>query len=50
VDDGGGVFQAVWKEVTGRPTGTGVRDADFFYFDPDTSWDAEDVVIPRGAE
>ena len=29
--------------------GTGVRDADLFYFDRDTSWDAEDQVI-REAE
>jgi hypothetical protein len=28
----------------------GVRDADLFSFDPDTSWDAEDDVIRRGAE
>jgi uncharacterized protein len=27
-----------------------VRDADLFYFDPDTSWVAEDGVIRRGAE
>jgi len=26
------------------------RDADFFYFDPDTSWSAEDAVIRAGAE
>jgi uncharacterized protein len=36
--------------VTGRPPGTGVRDADLFYFDEDTSWDAEDAVIRRGAD
>ena len=29
--------------------GTGIRDADLFYFDPDTSWDAEDAVIRAGA-
>lgn len=46
----GVLFQAVWNEVTRRPVGTGVRDADLFYFDPDTSWDAEDAVIRRGAE
>ncbi|TFV61307.1 nucleotidyltransferase family protein [Geodermatophilus sp. DF01-2] len=46
----GVLFQAVWNELTGRPTGTGVRDADLFYFDSDTSWDAEDAVIRRGAE
>jgi hypothetical protein len=28
---------------------TGVRDADLFYSDPDTPWDAEDAVIRRGA-
>jgi hypothetical protein len=46
----GVLFQAVWNELTGRPPGTGVWDADLFYFDADTSWDAEDVVIRRGAE
>ena len=44
------LFQTVWNACTGRPAGTGIRDADLFYFDPDTSWDAEDVVIRRGAE
>ena len=43
----GVLFQAVWNSLTGRPPGTGVRDADLFYFDADTSWDAEDVVIRR---
>jgi hypothetical protein len=46
----GVLFQTVWNAVTGRPTGTGIRDADFFYFDPDTSWEAEDTVIRTGAE
>ena len=46
----GVLFQAVWNGLTGRPPGSGVRDADLFYFDPDTSWDAEDAVIRRGAE
>lgn len=45
----GVLFQTVWNEVTGRPPGTGIRDADLFYFDPDTSWDAEDAVIRAGA-
>ncbi len=45
----GVLFQSVWNALTGRPPGTGVRDADLFYFDPDTSWDAEDAVIRRGA-
>lgn len=41
----GAVYQAVWNDRTGRPTGFGVRDYDVGYFDPDTSWDAEDVWI-----
>ncbi|MCF6507837.1 nucleotidyltransferase family protein [Blastococcus sp. MG754426] len=45
----GVLFQTVWNELTGRPPGTGIRDADLFYFDPDTSWDAEDAVIRVGA-
>lgn len=36
--------------MTGRAVGTGIRDADLFSFDVDRSWDAEDVVIRRGAE
>ena len=41
----GAVYQGVWNAVTGRPPGYGMRDYDVGYFDPDTSWDAEDVVI-----
>lgn len=45
----GAVYQSVWNAVTGRPAGYGVRDYDLGYFDPDTSWDAEDAVIRRVA-
>ncbi|MPQ99249.1 hypothetical protein GB931_15250 [Modestobacter sp. I12A-02628] len=45
----GVLVQSVWNGLTGRAPGTGIRDADLFYFDPDTSWDAEDAVIRRGA-
>ena len=45
----GAVYQAVWNDVTGREPGYGVRDFDLGYFDPDVSWDAEDVVIKRVA-
>ena len=38
----------MWNSLTGRPAGTGARDADLFYFDDDTGWDAEDAVIRRG--
>lgn len=46
----GCVFQAVWNGLTGRAPGYGVNDYDVFYFDPDTSWAAEDAVIARCAE
>ena len=46
----GVLFQTVWNALTGRERGSGIRDADFFYFDADTSWDAEDAVIRAGAE
>lgn len=45
----GAVYQAVWNAQTGRSVGYGVRDYDVGYFDPDLSWDAEDVVIKRAA-
>jgi uncharacterized protein len=45
----GVLVQTVWNRLTGRPAGTGIRDADLFYLDRDTSWDAEDAVIRRGA-
>jgi hypothetical protein len=44
------LFQTAWNGLTGRAPGTGIRDADLFYRDPDTSWDAEDAVIRRGAD
>ena len=45
----GAVYQAVWNAQTRRPVGYGIKDYDLGYFDPDTSWDAEDVVIKRVA-
>lgn len=45
----GAVYQSVWNAVTGRPVGYGRKDYDLGYFDPDTSWDAEDMVIKRVA-
>ncbi|WP_336029658.1 nucleotidyltransferase family protein [Geodermatophilus sp. FMUSA9-8] len=44
------LFQTAWNGLTGRPPGTGIRDADLSYWDDDPSWDAEDAVIRRGAE
>ena len=45
----GAVYQAVWNAQTGRPVGYGIKDYDIGYFDPDVSWDAEDVIIRRVA-
>lgn len=41
----GCLFQTVWNIRTGRDVQHGIRDYDFFYFDPDTSYAAEDAVI-----
>lgn len=45
----GAVYQSVWNATTGRPVGYGRKDFDLGYFDPDTSWDAEDRVIKQVA-
>jgi hypothetical protein len=41
----GCLVQSVWNVLTDRPIGHGISDYDVFYFDPDTSWAAEDRVI-----
>ena len=41
----GCLVQTVWNVLTGRPIDHGISDYDIFYFDPDTSWEAEDAVI-----
>ncbi len=43
----GAIYNLVWNRLTGRPPLTGINDIDVFYFDPDTSWEAEDLVIKR---
>lgn len=45
----GCLYQAVWNARDGRDPGWGVKDYDLFYYDPDTSWEAEDAVIRRAA-
>jgi len=45
----GAVYQSVWNAMTGRAAGFGRKDYDLGYFDSDTSWDAEDIVIKRVA-
>jgi hypothetical protein len=41
----GCLVQTVWNALTGREFGYGISDYDIFYFDHDTSWEAEDAVI-----
>jgi hypothetical protein len=45
----GGLFQTVWNVLDGHPPERGILDYDVFYFDPDTSWEAEDAIIQRAA-
>jgi hypothetical protein len=43
----GSLFQTVCNVLTGRAPDYGIKDYDVFYFDEDTSWEAEDAVIRR---
>jgi uncharacterized protein len=45
----GVLFQTVWNVAEGKPRGHGILDYDLFYFDPDTSEEAEDRWIKRAA-
>ena len=45
----GCLYQAVWNRQAGRSPDAGIKDYDIFYFDPDTSWAAEDRAIRRAA-
>ncbi len=46
----GVLFQSVWNVLEGKPRGHGILDYDLFYFDPDTSEEAEDRWIQRAAQ
>jgi hypothetical protein len=43
----GCLVQTVWNVLTGRAVDYGILDYDVFYFDPNTSWEAEDAVIRK---
>ena len=45
----GAVYQTVWNSLTGRCLSYGIKDYDVGYYDPDTSFEAEDRVIRRVA-
>jgi hypothetical protein len=46
----GCLVQTVWNVKTGRDVDYGISDYDVFYFDSDTSWEAEDAVIRKLAK
>jgi hypothetical protein len=43
----GCLVQTAWNVLTARAVRYGIEDYDIFYFDPDTSWQAEDMVIRK---
>ena len=43
----GCLFGPVWNALSGQPPGANICDHDIFYWDSDTSWEAEDAVIRR---
>ena len=43
----GCLVQTAWNVLTGRAIDHGIADYDVFYFDPDSSWEAEDAVIRK---
>jgi len=45
----GCIAQSVWNHASGRDIHAGIRDYDLFYYDEDTSWQAENEVIARAA-
>lgn len=46
---GGCLAQSWWNIAAGRDPQANIRDYDVFYWDADTSWEAEDAVIRRAA-
>lgn len=45
----GALYNQVFNHLTDRPDMYGVNDIDLFYFDPDTSYAAEDAIIQNAA-
>ena len=46
----GCLAQSVWNVQANRPAEQAIADYDLFYFDPDTSWQAEDAMINTVAD
>lgn len=45
----GCLVQTSWNVQSGRRPHDGIDDYDLIYFDPDVSWESEDIVIKRAA-
>jgi hypothetical protein len=45
----GCVYQTAWNALSGRAPDYGLKDYDAVYFDPDPTYEAEDVFIRRAA-
>lgn len=43
----GAVYGTVFNHLTNRPKDYGIKDYDICYFDPDTSYEAEDIWIKK---
>ena len=41
----GSIYGTVWNALSGKSLDYGIKDYDICYFDPDTSWEAEDIWI-----
>lgn len=41
----GSIYGTVWNALSDQPSDHGIKDYDICYFDPDTSWEAEDAWI-----
>lgn len=46
----GAIYGTVWNALTDQPNDHGIKDYDICYFDPDTSWEAEDAWIKAVAK
>lgn len=44
----GALYNQVWNRLTGKADMYGVKDIDIFYWDDDTSYEAEDKIIQLG--
>ncbi|WP_397406740.1 nucleotidyltransferase family protein [Polaromonas sp.] len=47
---GGCLFQTVWNLLDRRPPGTGIRDYDIFYFDPEDLSDRSEQAVNQQAQ